>query len=148
MRSANKAHAQRGMSALLVIAVLVLLGSVTAYAVRLVTTAHAGVARETAYTRAVAAARAGLDWGRYRLQVPPAAQCTPTQSIATLPGTLAPYTVTVRCSAGAPRQESGATVRAYRLSATACNLPAGGQCPNAAAGPDYVEHSLSLGVVR
>ncbi len=143
-----KARSQRGLSALLVIAVLVLLGSVTAYAVRLVTTAQAGAARETAHARVVAAARAGLDWGRFRVQVPAVPQCTAAQSIGTLPGALAPYTVTVRCTAGAALQESGATVRAYRLSATACNRPAGGQCPNAAGGADYVEYGASLGVVR
>jgi MSHA biogenesis protein MshP len=139
---------QRGLSSLLVIAVIVMLGSVSAYAVNLVTSAHAGNGLAHAQLRAQGAARAGLDWGRYRIAVPAAPLCTAVQSITTLPGSLAPYTVTVRCSAAAPVQESGVAVRAYALSVSACNRPAGGQCPNAAGGPDYVERTVTATLVR
>ena len=141
---------QAGFSALLVIALLVLLSSVTAYAVGMVTSSQAGMAREIAHSRATLAARAGLDWGRFRVQALALPQCSAAQSIATLPGTLGPYRVTVRCLAGAPLQEGVVTRRAYRLNATACNVALGGQCPNtgAAAGADYVESSVSMVVVR
>ena len=36
----------------------------------------------------------------------------------------------------------------YRVSASACNVPAGGNCPNAAASADYVERVLSSIVER
>jgi MSHA biogenesis protein MshP len=139
---------QRGLSSLMVIAVLVVLGTVSAFAVNLVVSAHAGSAREVSHARAGMAARAGLDWGRFRVQALAVPLCAGTQSIAALPGTLAPYTVTVRCSVAAPVQEAGSAVRAYRLSATACNLPAGAACPNAAGGAGYVERTVGVLVVR
>ncbi|MDP1693050.1 MAG: agglutinin biogenesis protein MshP [Burkholderiaceae bacterium] len=139
---------QCGLSSLLVIAVLVMLGAVSAYAVSLVTSAHADAAREHSHARASLAARAGLDWGRYRVQALATPLCSGAQSIATLPGTLAPYVVTVRCAAAAPRQESGVALRAYSLSASACNLPLGGQCPNPGGGADYVERTFTAVLVR
>ena len=139
---------QHGLSSLLVIAVIVTLGAVSAYAVSLVVSAQAGLGVEHAQARALSAARAGLDWGRYRINVPAVPLCTAAQSITTLPGSLAPYTVTVRCTAAAPVLDAGVALRAYSLAATACNRPAAGQCPNAAGGPDYVERTVSAVLVR
>jgi len=139
---------QRGLSGLLVIAVLVLLGGVSAYAVALVTSVHSGLARDISFARASQAAEAGLDWGRYRVTAGAVATCTAVQSINSLPGTLQPYTVTVLCTATGPYLESGLPVRAYRITATACNVPLAGQCPNAAAGADYVERTVTALIVR
>lgn len=138
----------RGFSALLVIAVLVLLGGVATYAVGLVTAVHSGFARELSFARSDEAAQAGLDWGRWRVSAGPVALCAPVQSIKTLPGTLRPYTVSVRCTATGPFTESGLPVRAYRLTATACNQPVAGACPNPVAGADYVERSVGILIVR
>jgi MSHA biogenesis protein MshP len=143
----SRSH-QRGLSGLLVLAVLVLLASVSAYAVGLVTSVHSGYARELSHSRASQAAQAGLDWGRYRVLAGAAPLCTAAQNITTLPGTLQPYTVTVRCTTTGPYTETGAPVRAYRLLATACNQPLAGQCPNAAAGADYVENTVSTLLTR
>jgi MSHA biogenesis protein MshP len=126
----------------------VLLGGLTTYAVGLVTSAHSGYARELAASRADQAAQAGLDWGQYRVRALPAPTCTAVQSITTLPGALQPYTVTVRCVATGPYTEGAATPRAYRLTATACNRPLAGACPNTVASADYVERTLTTLIVR
>lgn len=139
---------QRGVSVILMIAVLVLLGGIMVYAVGLVTSAQSGYSREIASGRAEAAAQAGLDWGRFRASIPALPVCAAAQSINTLPGTLAGYTVTVRCTASGPYSEGGTPVTHYRLVATACNRPQAGQCPNATASADYVERTLSGFVMR
>jgi MSHA biogenesis protein MshP len=135
---------QRGFSAVMIIAVLVMVGAVVPFAVGLVTAVHNGHARALSHGRATQAAEAGLDWGRYRTNNGAAATCTAVQSINTLPGSLQPYTVSVRCTLSATVTESGLTLNAYRVVATACNQPLAGACPNAAAtGADYVERTLS-----
>ena len=140
----RSARRQRGFSALMVIAVLVMVGAVVPFAVGLVTAVHDGHARALSHARATQAAEAGLDWGRWRINNGGAATCSALQSINTLPGTLRPYTVTVRCTLSASVSESGVTVNAYRLAATACNQPLAGSCPNAASSAaDYVERSVS-----
>lgn len=141
-------RSQRGLSALLIIAVLVLLGGLTTYAVGLVTSVHSGYAREMLFARADQAAQAGLDWGQFRVRALPAATCTAAQSITTLPGTLQAYTVTVRCVATGPYAEGAASRRSYRISATACNQPLAGACPNTVAGADYVERTVSTLLTR
>ena len=147
MKRPMKRH-QSGLSAVLIIPVLVLLGGLTTYAVGLVTSVHSGYARDLSFNRADHAAQAGLDWGQYRVRALPAATCTPLQSITTLPGQLQPYTVTVRCVASGPYTEGAASVRTYRISATACNRPLAGACPNTVAGADYVERTLTTLVTR
>lgn len=139
---------QRGVSGVMVIAVLVLLGGLSVYAVGLVTSVHDGTTRELAYARATLAAEAGLDWGRWRVRAAAAPLCAPAQTLTTLPGTLAPYAVTVRCTASGPFTEGAATVRVYRIDASACNLPAAGTCPNATASADYVQAGASALIER
>jgi MSHA biogenesis protein MshP len=139
---------QRGLSSLLVIALLALLGGLTTYAVGLVTSVHGDLARELSFARATQAAEAGLDWGRFRISNGAAPQCAASQTLNALPGTLQAYRVTVRCVANGPYTESGQPRRIFRLTATACNLPAAGLCPNAVASADYVERTVSTLVER
>lgn len=141
-------RSQRGLSALLVIAVLVLLGGLTTYSVGLVTSAQGGYGRELSFSRADSAARAGLDWGQYRVNALPVPACTAAQSINTLPGQLRPFTVTVRCVANGPYTETALPVRTYQISATACSQPAAGACPNPAPGADYVERTHATLITR
>ncbi len=144
----GSARRQRGVSGVMVIAVLVLLGGLSTFAVGLVTSVQGGYARELSYARATLAAEAGLDWGRWRITATAAPLCGAAQTITTLPGALRPYAVTVRCSASGPYTEGAATVRIYRIDATACNLPAAGSCPSAAASADYVQANASARVER
>ena len=142
-------HRQRGFSGVMIIAVLVMVGAVVPFAVGLVTAVHDGHSRALSFARATQAAEAGLDWGRYRINNGAAATCTALQSINTLPGTLQPYTVSVRCTLSAAVNESGVPLNAYRVVATACNQPLAGACPNAvAASADYVERTLGTLMLR
>ena len=142
-------RAQRGLSALLMIAVLVLLGGIRVYAFGLVTSVHRGYARELSFAGADQAAQAGLDWGRYRVRPGVVPICTPPQSINTLPGTLRPYTVTIQCDPGLAANTEGALMlRTYRITATACNQPLAGACPNPVAGADYVERTVTALITR
>ncbi len=132
----------RGASSMLVIAVLVLLGGLTVYVVGLVSSVNNGYAMEVNLMRANQAAEAGLEWGRYRLLINNA-PCAATQNVL-MPGSLSPYTVTLRCTQGGT--DSPPNFIQYRLTATACNLPqGGGTCPNTSInpGPDYVERQVT-----
>ena len=139
----------RGASAVLVIALLVLLGSLSVYVVGLVSSVNNGYTMEFNLMRASQAAESGLEWGRFRMMqnnVP----CTAVQNVA-MPGSLAPYTVTLRCTAGgADMAGPPASLVQYRLTATACNIPLGGSCPNTSLNPggDYVERQVSALVDR
>lgn len=139
---------QRGVSGVMVIAVLVLLGGLTAYTVGLVTSVQSSYARELSYARATQAAEAGLDWGRWRITAAALPACTGTQTLTALPGTLSPYAVTVRCTLSGTHVEGPSTVRTYRVDSTACNVPSAGQCPSAVASGDYVQASASAIVER
>lgn len=139
---------QRGVSGVMVIAVLVLLGGLTTFAVGLVTSVQSSYARELSFARATQAAEAGLDWGRWRITAVPAPTCTAAQTLTTLPGTLLPYAVTVRCTLSGTFAEGPSTVRVYRIDSSACNLPAGGICPNPTASSDYVQATASAIVER
>lgn len=148
MKRAASHRRQRGASSLVVVALVVILGGLTAHAVGLVTAQADSGTRALAHARATQAAEAGLDWARFRLLAVPAPVCTAAQTITTLPGSLQPYAVTVRCTAGPVVNEAGIAVRQWRVQASACSQPVGGQCPNAAPGADYVERTLDTLVVR
>lgn len=133
---------QRGASSMLVIAVLVLLGSLTVYVAGLVSSVNNGLAMEVNLTRASQAAESGLDWGRYRVKVNNT--CNASQSIA-MPASLSPYTVTVLCTRNNSTDGTIPRIQ-YRITATACNLPLAGNCPNNTSispGPDYVEWQVT-----
>lgn len=139
-------HGQHGVSAVMILAVLVMLSALSVYAVGLVSSVHNGYATELSHARATQAAEAGLDWGRFRITTGGAASCVASQTL-TLAATLAPYRVTVRCTLSVATAEGGPPLSVYRVSASACNMPAGGNCRNAAASADYVERVLS-GIVE
>ena len=133
---------RRGVSSLLVLALLVMLSTLAVQATALITGVLGDDSRAVAEARAGEAAAAGLEWGRQRVAVPAVPVCTPVQTLTTLPGTLQPFAVTVRCTPGPVIVDGAASVRRYQLVAVACNLPAGGACPNAAANsPDYVQRT-------
>lgn len=135
----------RGMSSLLMLMILVTLGSLSVHAVGLVTAALGDGSRAVALARATEAAAAGLDWGRERALRAGGGVCTPAQNINTLPGSLQPFTVTVRCAVGAPVADGAAALRRFQITATACNQPLGGSCPTAGTpGPSYVQRTASF----
>jgi MSHA biogenesis protein MshP len=147
MKNARHHRRQRGISGMLVIAALVLFGGMAVYGVSTVTSVHTQFAQEVASARAMQAAQAGLDWARYQVKIPVAANCPASQTLV-LPSTLAMYQVTVTCTSSALLTDGAATFRMYQLTATACNIPGAGGCPNAAGGNDYVEKQVSTWVQR
>lgn len=141
-------RAVRGLSTVLVIAVLATLGALTVPAVGLVTAAIGEDSRALDHRGAKQAAAAGVEWGRYRVAIPVAPACVAAQTLAGLPPTVGRHTVTVRCTVSAPLVEGAATLRRYRIEATACNQPAAGACPNPVPGGGYVQARVVAFVER
>jgi MSHA biogenesis protein MshP len=100
------------------------------------------------------AARAGIEWGAFQVLDPnntlnPATcspliwpgTCVASTNIASLAGSLSPFTVTVTCAVTSAT-EGNREVRVYQLVATGCNQPSAGACPNATPTSGYVERQL------
>lgn len=142
-RAHSPRHRQVGLSGMLVMAALVLMGSLSAYGVSLVTSVHSRFAQELSVARATQAAEAGMEWARFQLTQPAAPVCPALQTL-NLPSTLAAYRVTVRCTATGTHTEGAGGVRTWRITATGCNAVA---CPGAL-NADYVERQLQAWVQR
>jgi MSHA biogenesis protein MshP len=140
-----------GFSAIAALAILVILGVLGAYVARVSTLQHQGSAMDVLGTRALQAARAGIEWGTYSVLNPEdTSSATPYAcpgggtNISGLAANLAAFTVTVTCSMTGPETEFGNDIRTYQLTATARNMPAGGACPNnASTSAGYVERQLT-----
>ena len=129
---------QRGVSVVLMLALIVLLGGMLVFTVSVSSSMHAGAAREIGAARAAQAAQAGREWGRFRVRMGAAANCAASINL-TLPLASGAHPVTVRCTLTGTHTEGAATVRTYQLTATACRPAAAGACPNAVVSSDYVE---------
>ncbi|RZI86804.1 MAG: hypothetical protein EOP38_00465 [Rubrivivax sp.] len=141
-------QAQRGFSGVLVIVALVLISSLVAFGITLMTSVQSGYSQELSSARVKQAAEAGLDWGRYQLKRLPVANCPAVGVNVALPASMAPYTVTVVCTSnGLAYADGGTAVSIYTLTATACRLPQGAlSCPANTDSPDYVEKTLTTWV--
>ncbi len=135
----------RGVSLLTAVFLLVVLASLSAAIVGVFGTQQSGAALDVMGARAEQAARSGLEWGLYRqLRAPPAAPsvaCSTVSETFALPadGSLAAFSVTVSCLAGAGNL-AGATTNRWTITAVACNRPGG--CPNPTSDADYVQRSV------
>ncbi len=113
--------------------------------------------------RAYQAARAGVEWGAHRVLDPNKTlnplSCTPavmptcpaaSTNLTGLAGSLAPFTVTVGCTASPPTTEGNRSIAVFTLTATACNQPTGGGvCPNPAPTiNDYVDRQVQASVSK
>lgn len=135
--------AQRGLGAIAVIMVLVLLSALAAAVVRLSQGQHTGLALDLGAARASAAARAGVDWGLYQAFKGGWTTCAGASQTLDLVADTGMH-VTVTCTSSAYNEGESApgtprVVRIYTLDAVACN--SGSTCPDAtaAARPGYVE---------
>jgi MSHA biogenesis protein MshP len=137
----NRRH-QGGFSVVLVLAIIVLMGGVLAYAATLTSAMHSSQAQEIAAVRALQAARAGLEWGRYRIRIGALPNCAAATNLV-MPLSSGNMPVTVRCIVTGAFTEAGIPVTTYQLSATACLPAAAGACPNAAGAGDYVERQVT-----
>ncbi len=104
---------------------LVVLGGLAGWLMRLTTVTLATEALELESARAFQAAQAGLEAGIHAGRNDSCADQT-----LTFTGALARFTATVSCTA-TTADEGGTTVSFYEITSVACNQPSGGACPNA-----------------
>lgn len=138
-----------GFSLVTGIVILLLLAGIAAYTLKVSTAQHASAAADILGTRALQAAKTGIEWGAY--QVLQGSLTTGycnggsnSQSFGGMAADLASFNVAVTC-ARTDHTEAGNAVRMYTLTATACNRAA---CPAAPAGANYVERQLTAVVSR
>ena len=145
----------RGFAIVSAIFILVVLAALGAFVLNVSTSQQAGSAIDVQGVRAYQAARAGLEWGLYRVQStaaynfgytstdPNTRACpaSPSSFVSAAP-TLAGFTVTVTCTATVDGS-GGPTI--FTVVATACNQPTAGACPNTTTPTSvYVERRLSV----
>lgn len=132
---------QQGFSLVSAIFLLVVLAGLGAAIVNVSSMQHTGSAIDVQGTRAYQAARAGIEWGLYRLK---GASCNALTSFVPPAPTLSGFTVTVRCESVIDPKTTPVTT-AFRIESTACNKPdASGHCPGTAGGTFYVERQLQV----
>ena len=118
---------------------LVVLGGLAGWLMRLTTVTLATEALELESARAYQAAQAGLEAGIYEARN---GTCTANQTL-TFTDALARFTASVSCTA-TTADESGTTVSFYEITSVACNQPSGGNCPNATPTlGEYAERRMS-----
>lgn len=156
------AKRMHGFAIVTAIFILVVLAALGAFIVSISTNQQIGTALDVQGVRAYQAAKSGVEWGIYQVEATPAynfgygtpavavgvanpnTRVCPASPTSFVPGatTLAAFTVTVTCAAP-PDANNGPTV--FRVTATACNQPAAGVCPNnAPTSPDYVERRIEV----
>lgn len=154
-------RAARGFAIVSAIFILVVLAALGAFIVTVFSHQQVGSALDVLGVRAYLTARAGIEWGLYRVQATPAynfgytsidpnTRDCPAATTSFVPAapTLAGFVVTVTCARTDP-PSSGP--RQFVVQATACNEPVAGwaantvACPNVAnPGPQYVERRVSV----
>lgn len=134
---------QSGFSIVTAIFLIVILAGLGAFAVSMFRVQQTSAAFDELGARGYQAAQAGIEWGAWQV-LRNGGACAATTNLA-LPGALQAFTVTVACASTA-HTEAGNPVTIYQLTATACNQPAAGACPNPAPGADYVERQVQAAV--
>ena len=130
---------QRGFSLVSAIFLLVVIAALGTFAVTLSTTQQQSAALDVQGTRAYQAARAGIEWGAY--QVLRNSSCVATTTLATLPNTLAGFTVSVTCIPF-PYTEAGVPFNIYQLTSTATTTGV------VAGNPNFVERQMSVTIAQ
>jgi MSHA biogenesis protein MshP len=130
-----------GFSIVTAIFLVVVLASLAVAVTSLSTTQQTGSALDLLGSRAYEAARSGVEYGVYQQQINNS--CAATRSFVP-GGSLASFTVTVQCVVNAtPGMD--ASINRITVTATACNQPAGGVCPNPApTSVDYVQRVVTV----
>jgi MSHA biogenesis protein MshP len=124
--------------------ILVVVAALGGYIAVISSQQHTASALDVQGVRVYAAARSGLEWGLYQVNVVNAhGTCTSASgSFSPTAPTLLGYTVTVSCTATTD-SNGGPTV--FVLTAVACNQPVSGACPNTTApGVNYVERRIDV----
>ncbi|KQX01149.1 agglutinin biogenesis protein MshP [Massilia sp. Root418] len=134
---------QAGVSIVTAIFLLVVLSALGAAIVTLSTGQQISSALDLLGSRAYEAARSGVEHGLYRNTQ--ANECGTTSFVPAAAPTMASFTVTVRCVATPTAGFADGKPLVTTITATACNQPAGGACPNPApTSPDYVQRVVTV----
>jgi len=147
---------QAGVALASAIFLLVVLAALGAIVVTVSGLQHTSSARDVMGSKAYQAARAGIEWGAYKVlqqaALPGAGACPLSPTSIPMPvGTdLTGLTVNVDCALTPPFLEGARTaanpLEFYLITATACNQP---PCPNITnPGPAYVERQLQATIGR
>ena len=134
----------RGFAMLAAIFILIVVAALGSYVAVISSNQQIGSAQDLQGSRAYSAARSGLEWGLYQVNVVNAhAACTSASgSLVPAAPSLSGFTVTVSCTATTDAN-GGPTL--FTLSAIACNQPISGSCPNtSSAGTTYVERRIDV----
>ncbi|GJJ02236.1 hypothetical protein RugamoR64_27740 [Duganella rhizosphaerae] len=130
-----------GLSIVTALFLVVVLSALAVAMMTLTTTQQTSSALDLMGARAYEAARSGVEYGLYQQQIN--SSCVANRSFAP-GGTLSAFTVTVQCTVN-PTPGMGTSMNRIVVTATACNQPAGGVCPNAApTSPDYVQRTVTV----
>lgn len=144
-----------GFAVITAIFILVVLATLGAFILNIFSNQQIGSAIDVQGVRAHQAARAGIEWGIYRVQIsggydfghgttsPDPRSCGdfPASLSPTAP-TLSTFTVTVTCN---KIGDASGGPNVYLLVSTACNQPASGDCPNTTnPGAYYVERRIEV----
>lgn len=138
----------RGFALVSAVFLIVILAALAGFIAVMSTHQQAGHTADIQGLRAYQAARAGIEWGIYNFK---RSNACPAPTSFSPGGGLSAFTVTVDClrnEMATTNDEAGTVVTVRRITATACNLPSAGACPNAAAGDGYIERRLSVVVGR
>jgi MSHA biogenesis protein MshP len=152
IEGSEAASRERGFGLFAAIAILVILAVLGAAIVSVTELRSQSTALDVLGSRALLAARAGIEWNMYNIQNPETNPtvllpfvCPGTANNLTFGGTLSGFTVTVQPCTIASALEDGNTVRVYQVVAVACNFPTGGACPNnASTNPFYTERQITV----
>ena len=158
MRNGSRVRRQQGFLIIAGVFLIVVLAALIGYLMTASTTSQTASASDLNSARAYQSARAGMEWGIWRILQGPATagtfekDCESASTIRniTFGSTLAAFTATVTCSSTSTT-EGAASVRTYTLTANACNVSTGGAsaCPNSGAlASTYVEREVRLTVTK
>lgn len=133
-----KQRLQGGFALITAIIIVVVLAGLGAFASSFIPMQQLGSAADIQGARTLMAARSGLEWGAYQVtQGGPSCVAATSNTLPATAASLQGITVTVTCdSSKAPL---------YKVTATACNQPSGGACPNTTSpNVSYVERQVEM----
>jgi len=132
----------RGFALVLALFLIVSLAAIGAYMLSVSNVQVASGVMDEQGARAYQAARAGLDWGAYR--VLRNATCPGGTTSIALPVNLTGFYAEVSCTQYGPETEAGTPVTTYLIVSTGCNAT---PC-SSGTGATYVERQLQLTVAK
>lgn len=141
LRPPCRLHRSRGLGIVTAIFLLVVLSGIAVAIVTFASAQQQASTLDLLGTRAYEAARTGIEYGLYQNQRNKVA-CPAANFDG--PGNLSQMTISVTCVVATDTMADGSTLTQTIITSTACNQPAGGACPNAAPGVDYVQRVLQV----